>query len=528
MSEKKQPNILFLFSDEHNFRFMGHVSEEEGGEPVHTPNFDKLASQGTVFKNAYCQMPLCTPSRICMLSGREVRNAGAWNNKTVMDPDLPTIPKILGTAGYTTCLVGKMHFGGSLQFNGFQHRPYGDITGNTGHQEDPLINLIEKRKGDNLNVLASRTRDAGVTEIPESRLQEEVVAQESIAFLREHENANPDKPWFLCASFSRPHFPLTSAKRFIDRYWPEGVTEPIAPAAGDAYDHPMSVGMRKGFNVDRISHDEMMWARACYFACVTHIDQIIGDLLVRLEASGLLENTVIIYSTDHGEMAGEHGTWWKNGWYEACTHIPMIVSLPEQRNGTQPAQEVEEAVGLYDLFPTFCGLADVDVPDDVQAGLDGVDLTGVLQGNAAAPDRPVVCDNLIPRWGEGTEFRAIRQGQYKYVCFRNAEPLFFDLANDQNEQRNLIGKATGEAAAMLAQLQAYAAETLDFEAAAQERIESSERLNAAYPLDLEKKSMLNQFIMPNGQLVEADDTLYTPTVLAENPADVFPDWPQFA
>jgi choline-sulfatase len=513
MTDSTQPNILLLFSDEHSFRFMGHVPEAAGGEPVHTPNFDRLAAQATVFSDAYCQMPLCTPSRMCLLSGREARNCGAWNNDAVMDPALPTMPKVLGAAGYATALIGKMHFGGNLQFHGFQQRPYGDLLGNTGHQWEPL--QAEDRNG-----TVVRTRDSGLTEIPASKIQDEVVAQETVAYLREQRHANPDQPWFVCASFSRPHFPLTAPARHLDRYWPEGVTPPKIPASGDAYDHPMSVGMRQGFQVDRIDQKELMRSRAAYFACVTYLDEVIGDLLLRLEADGLLENTIIIYTSDHGEMAGEHGTWWKNGWYEACTHIPMIISLPEQRYGNLPAQQISTPVGLVDLFPTFCGLADVAPPAD----LDGADLATVLQGTAPAPDRPIFCDNLIPRWGEGTEFRMIRQEQYKYVHFRNAPPLFFDLAADPGEQHNLIDSAQGEAATMCDQLQQIALQSLDFAAAEQERLTNLPRLKEQYPLDLPRLDG-NQYLMPSGRLVDGDDTLYSPDVLSEHPAELFADWP---
>ena len=508
-----RPNILLLFSDEHSFRCMGHVPAEAGGEPVYTPNFDKLASQGTVFTDAYCQMPLCTPSRMCLLTGREQRNCGAWDNKAVLDPMLPTMPKTFAANGYTTCLVGKMHFGGNLQFHGFQHRPYGDLLGNTGHQWEPL-------QADDRHGIEVRTRDAGITEIPESKIQDEVVAHETVAFLREHQHASPGKPWLLCASFSHPHFPLTAPKRHFDRYWPEGVTPPRAPAAGDAYDHPMSVGMREGFKVDRISEDEMMRSRAAYFGCISYLDQVIGDLLLRLEADGLLENTIVVYSTDHGEMAGEHGTWWKNGWYEACTHIPMIVSTPEQRRGTQQAQAINTPVRLIDLYPTFCGLADIGAPDN----LDGADLTEAVQGHGDAPDLPVFCDGLKPRWGAGTEFRMVRQGKYKYVRFRDAPPLFFDLEADQNEQHNLIDSASGEAAIARDSLAKLAQESIDFDAAEQERRTEDAALQEAYALDVPDRHG-NQYLMPSGLLVDGDDMLYAPDVLANEPAKLFADWP---
>jgi choline-sulfatase len=510
-----RPNILYLMSDEHSFRCMGHVPEAAGGEPVSTPTFDRLAAGATVFTDAYCQMPLCTPSRIVQLTGKEVRHSGAWNNNSVLRPELTTLPEALAAVGYATCLVGKMHLGGNRQFVGFQHRPYGDLTGATGHQWEPIDS--SERKG-----MRARTALADVTGIPESLIQDEVVAHETVAWLREHRHAHPEQPWFLTASFSRPHFSLTAPRRYFDRYWPDNVTEPQVPAAGDAYDHPMSVGMRRGFMADAVGHDEMMRARAAYFACVSYLDEVLGDLFLRLEADGLLDNTIIVYTTDHGEMAGEHGVWWKNGWYEACTRVPLIVSLPEQRQGRLPARRCETPVGHTDLFPTLAAFAGAEAPDD----LDGVDLSGVVRNGEAAPERPVFCDALTPRWGAGTEFRSIRWRHYKYVTFRDAPPLFFDLDEDPGEQHNLLERgmetAQEEACDYLAQV---ATETMDFDAAEQERVERDGDLHELYPLDLPRASG-NLYLFPDGRLVNVDDPmLYEPMVLTDDPAAAFSDWP---
>ncbi|MFQ6039879.1 MAG: sulfatase-like hydrolase/transferase [Candidatus Poribacteria bacterium] len=517
----RRPNILFLLSDEHSYRFMGHMPPEEGGEPAFTPTFDGLAARGAVFSNTYCQMPLCTPSRLCLLTGLEVRRCGAWTNGAVLRPELPTLPGVLANAGYETCLVGKMHLGGALQFAGFQHRPYGDLTGRCGHQREPI-------DGPDADTMRMRTVGAGITEIPESLIQDEIVAHETVAFLREHQHSHPEKPWFLCASFSRPHFPLTAPRRHFERYIgsPEhngkriGVTEPKVGATGDAYDHPMSVGMRRGFQADAISYDEMMRARAAYFACVSYLDEVIGDLLVRLERDGLLENTIIVYTTDHGEMAGEHGVWWKNGWYEGCTRVPLIISLPEQRRGGFPPRKCRTPVGLVDLFPTLCAFADVTPPDD----LDGINLSSAVRGESLDPERPIFSDALTPRWGAGTEFRMIRWKNYKYVRFRQTPPLFFDLDNDPEEQHNLINSASSQLKGALKKLRQLAETSMDFDAAERERLERDGELRQKYAQNLPPATG-NLYIMPSGKLVNADDVLYHPTVVSENAADAFADWP---
>jgi choline-sulfatase len=511
----QQPNILYLMSDEHSFRFMGHVAPAEGGESIYTPAFDRLAENGTVFTDAYCQMPLCTPSRICQLTGQEVRKCGAWNNNSVLRPELKSLPGVMAEAGYSTCLVGKMHLGGNRQFVGFQHRPYGDLTGHTGHQWEPLDS--PQRTG-----MRVRTTHVGVTEIPESLLQDSVVATETVAWIREHHAAYPEQPWFLLASFSRPHFPLTAPRRHVDRYPPESISTPRVPTGGDAYDHPMSVGMRRGFKADEIDHTEMMRARAAYFASVSYLDEVIGDLLLCLEKDDLLENTIIVYTTDHGEMAGEHGVWWKNGWYEACTRVPLIISLPEQRRGEIPVGQCTVPVGLYDLFPTLCNLTGIIPPSD----LDGIDLSPALHGTSQPDDRPILCDALSPRWGEGTEFRSIRWRHYKYVRFRNAPPLFFNLGEDPGEQYNLINKQlSGDDLEALVFLRRVAETSIDFDAAEKERLVRDGDLDQIYALNLPPASG-NLYLFPDGKLVNADDTmLYQPDVLTEDPATLYDDFP---
>jgi choline-sulfatase len=506
-----KPNVLLLFSDEHSFRFLGAMNSHAGdlAEPAYTPHLDRLASRGTLFTDAYCQMPLCTPSRLCMLTGREVRKAGAWANNSVLRPELDTLPKTFGSAGYHTALVGKMHLGGDQQMAGFDDRPYGDLTGRCGHQLEPIDDLTYAGS------MRARTESTGRTGIPETQLQDQITANESLAWIREHEAIKGDAPWLLVAGFSRPHFPLTAPARWLDYYAKRGVSEPKIPAGGDAYDHPMSAGMREGFMADQVDADECMSARRAYFACVSYLDEIIGDLLLRLEADGSLENTIVVYTTDHGEMAGEHGVWWKNGWYEGCTRVPLVISTPEGRkNGA--ASVCSTPVGLTDIFPTLCSIAGVDVPDS----LDGRDISpGTTIGSLE--DQPVFCDALTPRWGKGTEFRSIRYKNLKYVRFRDAPPLCFDLAVDPSEQGNLLkGGIPEEYRTDIERLEKIASESIDFEEAGRERLVRDGHLHEEYPLILDTgkpEDYLNCYNLPDGRMIDADGHLYRPTVLSRHP-----------
>ena len=275
------------------------------------------------------------------------------------------------------------------------------------------------------------------------------------------------------------------------------------------------------FQCKDIDYDEMMEARLGYFACVSYLDEIIGDMLTNLERDGLLENTIIVYCTDHGEMAGEHGLWWKNGWFEACTRVPLMISTPETRSEKKNMQCTTPAA-LLDLFPTLCELCGLEIPDDLQ----GRNLTAAFEGEKL-PNIPVYCDSLLPRWGEGTEFRSVRYQNYKYVRFREVEPLFFDLDKDPGEQVNLLAqKLNPEAEAALKILRDFAEKSIDFEQVDKERLERDGELHDKYKLELDiditktKGIFWNSYIFPDGRMICADDVIYEPTVLLNKAKDV--------
>jgi len=409
-----------------------------------------------------------------------------------------------------------MHIGGSAQYAGFGDRPYGDFGGPCSHQWDPLSHPEGGRGGSEIR---SRTVDAGVSEIPEGLLQENVVAREAVSWIREHRHANPETPWLCYTSFSRPHFPLTAPKRFFDRYYPEGVTPPRVGPTGDSADHPMTAGAVKGFRTEEVGDEEGLKARAAYFAAVDFLDEILGDFLALLDRDGSLDNTVIVYTADHGEMCGEHGLWWKNTWHEASSHVPMIISTPEHRRGDIDASLVTVPVSLADCFPTLCGLAGVSVPE----GLDGVDLSPAVRGSAckALTDRPgVIAESLAGRWGEGTEFRMLRSERYKYIAFRGCDDLAFDMESDPDEQVNLLKDPNPEISAELTRMRKTIHDDFSFETAPAEMERRSTELIERYPRKVTPKTP-NQIWLGNGKLVEADAPLYDPTVLSEDASSDF-------
>ena len=482
----QKPNILFLMSDEHS----PHAIGCEGNPIVQTPTLDRLAESGSYFENAYCQVPLCTPSRMCMLTGKHAHRCSAWTNGSVLFPEHLTMPAHFAQHGYATALIGKMHFGGKEQHHGFQARPYGDLRGYAGHQTDPLDTPPGTRE---------RTRQAGITEIPASLLQERVINTETLEYLR---GQPPEQPWFLLASYSRPHFPLTAPKRLFDKYWPDNVDMPNIPPGHLEKTHRFAKGLRENFNTKAILPEETKRARAAYYACCEFLDECIGDLLALLERAGLLENTIIVYTTDHGEMAGEHGQWWKSSYYEAAARVPLIISdrRLEQSHGTRITSPVE----LNDLFPTLCARAGIPIPDS----LDGADVTNLMSGNTEGWRDTAITEY----WATQTTgpMRMLRTSRYKYVAFPEDESILFDLENDPDEFENLAGQAEYR------QLEASLHEQL-MSGFTWESVSQQIAADKARSRDFKEAwggGTPNQYTLPDGRIVDAETCLYRPSVVS--------------
>ncbi|WP_336022671.1 sulfatase-like hydrolase/transferase [Halobellus salinisoli] len=505
-------NILFITSDQHSHRYLGNRPAHNGGEDVDTPTLDQLEDNSTSFDSTYCATPLCTPSRLSLLTGKRAPNADAWGNSSLLQPDLETFPETLSNAGYETCLIGKMHLGGNRQFAGFDHRPYGDLTGNTGHQMEPPNRSLGEQ-GPDWEALVT---DVGNTDIPESLLQERNVIAESMSFLREHEYANPDQPWALCASFSRPHWPRTAPERFFDKYWQGGVSEPRIVEGADTDEHPL-IAEQKELTAG-VTHDDAMRARAAYFACVEYLDELIGDFLAALDRDGFLDDTIVVYTSDHGEMAGEHGLWDKCTYHESSTRVPLFVQTPEHRTDDLEPSRFERPVNLIDLYPTLCNLVGVTPPKD----LDGTNLSASIV-NEEEPERgPVMTDCFATPGAPATDYRMVRDGDYKYVRFRDAPELLFNVEEDPLETENLAEEPRDDDAEALESLRNVVRESLDFEETLEQK-EKAAQLKDEYRLGAYRGGP-NQYHLPDGRVIDADTPIYHPDVVAEEPDVIFDDF----
>ncbi|MBE7539499.1 MAG: sulfatase-like hydrolase/transferase [Opitutaceae bacterium] len=485
------PNILLLLSDQHNATMAGFA----GDRVVRTRNLDALATRSVRCATTLCASPVCTPSRMSMLTGKEPHRCAAWNNHWMIFPEHATWPGHFAAHGYTTVLVGKMHFGGRDQYQGFQHRPYGDLRHGLGHQPEPI----------DLFPGYAHVRSAGVSEIPESLMQDVVVVRETRSFLLEHQSQHPDRPWFACASFSRPHSPLTAPGRYIRRYTDKvplpnlaegepGCLEPFARLAVPS-EHP--------------SREEERRALEAYYASIDFLDDCIGELLASLDRSGLLDNTIVIYTSDHGEMAGSHGLWGKRVYYESSVAVPLLVSGP----GVKPGAHVwHDPVSLIDLFPTTCALAGLPIP----LGLDGIDQSPALRDpeGAAAPrafasssyfdygiriNRPRSADDAPAR-----AMRLVRTRGWKFVQVEKGAELLFNLREDPEERLNRMAEAAQ--AGRIDSMRAMLEQGFSWEAA--HRQLEADRLRVPEHLSGMRPSTPNQYTLRDGRICDAETGLY--------------------
>lgn len=433
-----RPNILVIFSDEHNARMSGFM----GDTIVQTPNLDRLATQGVVFDKAYCNSPLCSPSRQSFMTGQFCHRLGLWNNTAAMPEDTVTWAHMLGLAGYETSLVGKMHFNGYQRMYGFDRRPVleGNVAGEsfysygirTSHVwTDPLPYISNKRERGMRGELQEAGADVAQRQpIFQKDLE---VLDVTLKMLREKGSHRQEKPWAICSAFVLPHPPWKARKDILERY--RGKGDLPFNRQGTGRDTCDQYTQKYYGDLFELSDDEIRQAREVYFALIEEFDEYAGRILDCLKENGLDENTVVFYFSDHGEMAGEHGLWAKTTLLESSVRVPLVVRWPGH---TAAGTRIESPVSLVDLFPTFLEIAGAQLPAPLT--VDGHSLVPLLEGRAADFQGPeVFCEFEGEGWNHPRAY--LLDTRYKYVYNHTADERLYDLAVDPHEMTNLAAGA---------------------------------------------------------------------------------------
>ena len=410
-----RPNFLFIISDQHAPQVTGCY----GADFVRTPNLDRLAAEGVTFDNAYCANPHCVPSRAALMTGLQSQHIPCYDFLSPFSSELPTWAHMLRRAGYRTDMNGKMHFYGPDQHHGF-HRHINEPS----HEKIIGFRWGEENPDPSKGLQYWRDLHFEGDPVYEQRMAgEQSRVGDATNFLQQRGKDN--EPFCLTLGFVGPHYPQICSRDMFDSY----ADTDIPDWKPDNGMHPRNQYWKKCWGFDRFADEDTKQGRQAYLAMITHMDEWIGRVLQTLEDSGLSENTIVIYSSDHGEMWGEHELWGKQCFYEESVRVPLIVKGPNF--GIEQGTRVSTPVSLLDLYPTFRELAGCD---DWDIPLDGRSLAPALRGEALE-SRPVFSEYYGPDIA-GPE-RMVREGNLKLNYYHNSGYELFDLDKDPGEMHNL-------------------------------------------------------------------------------------------
>src|SRR4051812_7994751 len=403
----KATNLLFIVSDEHNKRVLGC----DGHSMVKTPNLDALAARGTRFTNAYTNCPICVPARASFATGQHVHQHRCWDNAIAYDGRTPSWGHRLMAQGHRVTSIGKLHYVDSdPKRNGFDEEilPLHIVQG-VGDLLGLIRDELPRRSGS-----AKLGPEAGKGE-SEYTHYDRAIADATAKWLTNEQQKYGDKPWALYVGFVSPHFPLIAPPEFYDLYPAKDVPWPALPAASERPQHPSIDAMRKSVGFDE-PFDEPMVRRAvaAYMGLVSFLDSNVGKILRAVEAAGLMENTRIVYSSDHGDNLGTRGLWGKSTMYEESAGIPLLLAGPDVPHGNV----CDTPVTLADAFPTFLHALGAR-PDERDIGLPGHSLLDIAQG--MVPRRTILSEYHAA--GAPTGSYMIRHGQYKYIHYVGLPPM---------------------------------------------------------------------------------------------------------
>ncbi|MGE0211656.1 MAG: choline-sulfatase [Parvibaculaceae bacterium] len=419
-----KPNILILMVDQ-----LGAGALRAYGHPlVKSPNIDTLAERGAVFENFYSSFPLCAPARLAFMTGRLCSRIGAWDNAAQLPPDVPTFAHYLRLLGYRTCLSGKMHFIGPDQLHGFEERVTTDICPSdfnwTADWDDPWRTMDWFHNMKNVS-------NAGIAERSLQQDYDEEVAYSAARKIFEWAREPEKQPFLLVASFTHPHDPYVTPKRFWDLYRHDEIDMPRVPFIPPEQRDPHSRRLWEQYDRGEfgVGDEHVRNARHAYYGSVSYVDERIGEVLEALRRSKLMDDTVVIFCADHGDMLGERGLWYKMSFYDWSSRVPLMMAGP----GVPAQKRVRSNCSLVDILPTLVEIAAGASWSDYPDPPDGNSLLPLLA--AEDPGRTAVSELFSE--GVAAPYVMLRKGSYKFTYVDHDPPQFFDMEADPDELKDL-------------------------------------------------------------------------------------------
>ncbi|HCE46354.1 MAG TPA: hypothetical protein DET40_22645 [Lentisphaeria bacterium] len=420
----KKPNILMICSDQHTARVTGCY----GDNIIETPNLDALAAEGCRFDSFYCNNPICVPSRMSFMSGRYSFKCESLGNQSVLDSRYPTLAHIAVRGGYHSVLSGKMHFNGPDQRHGFLERIFGEMSAQA------LYNGLDRPKRGIRASLGNCSRPDPLYHVgPGSNPvvdYDSGITKRSVSWLDKYAKTKDAPPFFMVTGYLLPHCPYIANPKLFKKYEAKVKAVKLSRNQLDSL-HQHHKDYRKYILLDEIPEKNLDRAAIAYYAMVDQMDQNIGKIINTLKKSGLWDNTIIMYFSDHGEMLNYHGRWHKECFYEDSVRVPMIVRHPKMK-----LPKTSSTVhSLVDLMPTLCELVGVKPPP----GIDGVSILPTLKG--ATPDLSAKSETYT-FWATHkpglSSNRMVRKGPWK-LCYYGTYDSYqlFNLEKDPEEHNDL-------------------------------------------------------------------------------------------
>lgn len=417
----QRPHILLITTDQQRFDAAGDAAPSF----MRTPHFDHLAREGVNFTRAYGDCPICVPSRMSIMTGKYVTTHGMSGNgpSTHVMPDARnTLPTCLNKLGYQTAAIGKMHFTPQRARHGFQEmilpEDYYRHMARRGYDVQPMH-----------HGLGQNELYPGMATVPESLTLTSWTAEQCVEYIRERRD--PTLPFFLWCSFSKPHPPLDPPEPYYSMYRNCPIPDPVFGdwSEGDAVPYAFRL-LREKQSFDLVPPEILREARAAYYGLITQIDYNMGRVFAALQDVGIFNDTLIIYTSDHGEYLGDHHAGAKSFFHEPSAHVPFVLRMPHGWSDRQVGTQNGALVTLADILPTVVTAAGGTPPD----GADGMDLVSVARGETEA--RPYL--ESVSGSPEQPGNLAVTDGRWKYLWFPiGGSEQLFDLETDPQELKNL-------------------------------------------------------------------------------------------